>query len=67
VHGAKQAGDFQVPALDQALFGSRLEGRVELIHQRLNHRLEQLAGGLADQFPETPLESQQLLPGWMLV
>jgi hypothetical protein len=56
-----------MPALDQALLGPRLEGRIELVHQRLNHRLEQLAGGLEDQFPEISLEGQQLLPGRMLV
>ena len=65
MHRAKQAGNFQMPALNKALFGSRLEGSIKLIDQRLNYRLEQLASGLEDQRSERPLEIEQLLIGWM--
>jgi len=44
-----------------------LEGSIELIHQRLHHRLKQLSGGLEDQFPELVLEAQKLLLGRMLI
>ena len=44
-------------ALYPALFGARLERRIELIHQSLQYRLEQFAGGLEDQFPKRPFES----------
>jgi hypothetical protein len=54
-------------ALDQALLGAWLEGGVELIHQRLNHRLEQFAGGRKDQLPELPFEAQPLLLGRRLI
>jgi hypothetical protein len=67
VHGAKQAGNSQVSALDKALPGARLEGSIELIRQRLNHRLEQSAGRLEDQSPERPFESQQLLLSRLLI
>jgi hypothetical protein len=48
-------------ALDQPLGDGRLEGSVELVHHRLNNRLEQLAGGLENQGPELLLEDQQAL------
>jgi hypothetical protein len=54
-------------ALDQTLLGAWLEGGIELIHQRLNHRLEQFAGGRKDQFPELSFEAQQLLLGRLLI
>jgi hypothetical protein len=54
-------------AFDPALFGARLVGGIELIRQCLNHGLEQSAGRPEDQFPERPLESQQLLLGGMLI
>jgi hypothetical protein len=54
-------------ALDKALPGARLEGSIELIGQRLNHRLEQLAGGLEDQSAERPFEGQQLLLSRLLI
>jgi hypothetical protein len=53
-------------AFDPALLGARLEGSIELIHQRLDHRLEQPAGRPEDQFPKRPFEGQQLLLGRML-
>lgn len=67
VHGAKEPRNFQMPALDPALFGSRLEGSIELIDQGLHDGLEQLGGGLEDQFPELVLEGQKLLLGRMLL
>jgi hypothetical protein len=67
VQGAKEPGNFQVSALDKALLGTRLEGSIELIDQRLNHRLEQFAGGLENQFPERPFERQKLLFGRLLI
>jgi hypothetical protein len=44
-----------------------LEGGVELIDHRLNHRLEQLPGGLENQVPERGFESQPLLLGGTLL
>jgi hypothetical protein len=67
VHGAKETRNLQRPALDPALLGTGLEGSVELIHQGLHHRLEQLGGRLEDQFPELVLEAQKLLLGRMLI
>ena len=43
MHGSKQTRDFQVPPLDQALLGAGLKGGVELVYQRLDDWLEQLA------------------------
>jgi len=67
MHGAKEARNLQMPALDPALFGTRLERSIELIDQGLHDGLEQLGGGLEDQFPELVLEGQKLLLGRMLL
>jgi hypothetical protein len=56
MHRAKEAGDFQMPALDEALLGGGLKSRIELIDQGLHHRLEQFARGLENQLPEGPFE-----------
>ena len=67
VQGAEEAGNFQMSALDPSLVGAGLEGSIELIDQGLHHRLEQLAGGLEDEFPKLPLEGQELLLGRVLI
>jgi hypothetical protein len=54
-------------ALDPALLGAWLEGGIELIDQRLKHRLEQFAGRGKDQFPKLPFEVQPLLLGRLSV
>jgi hypothetical protein len=61
VNGAKKPGDFQGAALDEPLLDGRLERSVELVHHRLDNRLQQLAGGLENQGPEFLLEDQQAL------
>jgi len=47
-----------VAAFDEPLSRSRLERNVELVHDRLDDWLEQLSGGLENQFPEFLLEDQ---------
>ena len=54
-------------AFDEPLLRFWLEGSVELIHNRLNDRLEQLAGGLENQRPELLLEDQYALIAWRLI
>jgi hypothetical protein len=67
VNRAKKPRDLQGAAFDEALWCFRLERSVELIHNRLNDRLEQLAGGLENQRPELRLESQQALIATRLI
>jgi hypothetical protein len=67
VHGTEEARYSQVPALDKALLGATLKGGIELVYQRLDHWLEQLARGCENKLSETALETQQLLLGRMLI
>jgi hypothetical protein len=61
LHGAEETRDFQSAPLNQALSGGWLEGRIQLIDQRLNYGLQQATGGLENELSKAPLEGQQLL------
>jgi hypothetical protein len=67
MHRAKEAGDFEMSALDKALLGGGLKSSVKLIDQGLHHRLEQFARRLEYQLPEGPFEGQELLLGRRLI
>jgi hypothetical protein len=67
VNGAEKPGHLQVAAFDEPLACSRLKRSVELVHDRLEDRLEQPAGGLENQGPELLLEDQQALVARRLI